>query len=158
MDCGYYGYYNRICYDKAMKQPDVRVGIGVFVFKDGKFLLQHRQGSHGSGTWSLPGGHLEFGESFEDTARREVKEESNLNIKNVRFGAVTNDHFVEEGKHYVTVWMLSDWDSEELVNMEPEKCTEQTWNTFDDLPKPLFLSWNQLFASEFIEGIKAQLR
>lgn len=41
-----------------------RVGIGVFIFKDGKFLIGHRHGSHGADTWALPGGHLDFGESF----------------------------------------------------------------------------------------------
>lgn len=141
-----------------MGMPNVRVGVGVFVFKDGKFLIQKRKGSHGEGSWSLPGGHLEFGESFEETARREVLEEAGVEIKNVRFGAVTNDHFVEENKHYVTIWMLSDWASGEVKNMEPEKCTAQIWSTFDDLPKPLFLVWNQLLESEFIDSIKAQIR
>jgi len=141
-----------------MKSPNVRVGVGVFVFKDGKFLVQKRQGSHGEGTWSLPGGHLEFSESFEETAKREVKEESNLSIKNVRFGAITNDHFVDEHKHYVTIWMLSEWKNGEVMNMEPEKCTAQSWNTFEDLPEPLFLTWNQLFKSEFIDDIKSQLK
>ena len=140
-----------------METPNVRVGVGVFVFKDGKFLMQKRQGSHGAGTWSLPGGHLEFGESFEETARREVKEESNLDIKNVRFGAITNDHFVDENKHYVTIWMLSEWAGGELKNMEPEKCSAQTWNTFDDVPQPLFLAWNQLITSEFYTNIQSQL-
>lgn len=140
-----------------MDTPNVRVGIGVFVFKDGKFLMQKRQGSHGEGTWSLPGGHLEFGESFEDTARREVKEESNLDITNVRFGAVTNDLFVNENKHYVTIWMLSDYAGSELKNMEPNKCTAQSWHTFEDLPEPLFHTWNQLFDSEFYEHITSQI-
>lgn len=137
-----------------MERPNVRVGIGVFVFKDGKFLMQQRKGSHGAGSWSVPGGHLEFGESFEDTARREVKEETNLEIKNVRFGAVTNDYFEDEGKHYVTVWMLSDWVEEEERITEPDKCIAQAWHTFDDLPSPLFLPWNQLLSSEFIDDIR----
>jgi 8-oxo-dGTP diphosphatase len=140
-----------------MENPNVRVGIAVFVFKDGKFLVQKRQGSHGEGSWALPGGHLEFGESFEDTTRREVKEESNLNIENVRFGGVTNDHFVDDHKHYVTIWMLSDWESGEVRNMEPNKCTAQSWHTFDDLPEPLFFTLNQLRDSEFYDGIKAQI-
>jgi len=141
-----------------MEKPNVRVGIAVFVFKDGKFLMQQRKGSHGAGTWSVPGGHLEFGESFEETARREVLEEAGIEIKNVRFGAVANDHFVEENKHYVTIWMLSDWASGKVKNMEPEKCTAQMWSTFDGLPTPLFLAWKQLLASEFIDSIKAQIR
>ena len=138
-----------------MEKPNVRVGVGVFVLKDGKFLMQKRQGSHGSGTWSLPGGHLEFGESFEDTARREVKEETNLDITNIRFAAVTNDIFEAENKHYATIWVMSDWADGELKNVEPEKCTAQEWHTLDDLPEPLFLTWNQLLKSEFIDSIRS---
>lgn len=141
-----------------MQNPNPRVGIGVFILKDGKFLIQKRQGSHGEGSWSLPGGHLEFGESFEDTAHREVKEETDLVIANVRFAAVTNDIFTEENKHYATIWVLSDWQAGELHSMEPEKCTEQRWITFDELPEPLFLPWKQLLQSEFLETIKTQLK
>jgi 8-oxo-dGTP diphosphatase len=140
-----------------MEKPNVRVGIGVFVFKDGTFLVQKRKGSHGEGSWSLPGGHLEFGESFEDTAHREVLEEAGITIKNVRFGAITNDLFIDDNKHYVTIWMLSDWNQGEVQNNEPEKCTEQAWVTFDTLPTPLFLAWNQLLESAFITDIKSQL-
>jgi 8-oxo-dGTP diphosphatase len=143
-----------------MDKPNVRVGVGVFVFKDGKFLVQKRQGAHGAGTWSLPGGHLEHGESFEDTARREVLEETGMTIKGVQFGGVTNDIFELEGKHYVTIWMVSDWEAGEVVNMEPEKCTVQMWCDFDNLPEPLFHTWNQLLVSSFMDTIRqqAQLR
>jgi 8-oxo-dGTP diphosphatase len=137
-----------------MEKPNVRVGIGVFIFKDGKFLMGQRRNSHGDGTWSVPGGHLEYGESFEDTAAREVFEETNLKIKNVRFGAVTNDYFEKEGKHYVTVWMLSDYESGEVKIVEPDKFVKMEWRDFGNLPDPLFLPWNQLLASEFVEQIK----
>jgi 8-oxo-dGTP diphosphatase len=137
---------------EAIKNP--RVGVGVFIFKDGKFLMGKRRGSHGEGSWSLPGGHLEFGESFADTARREVLEETGVRIKNIRFGALTNDYFEKEGKHYVTVWMLSDYDSGEAAILEPAKCVDQDWFDFDTLPSPLFLPWEQLLKSEFIENIK----
>lgn len=140
-----------------MDHPNVRVGVGVFVIKEGKFLLQKRQGSHGEGTWSLPGGYLEFGESFEEAAKREVKEEANLNITNIRFGAITNDMFTDKNKHFISIWILSDWQSGELKNMEPEKCTAQSWCTLDDLPESLFLPWKQLFKSEFFDRIKTQI-
>jgi 8-oxo-dGTP diphosphatase len=140
-----------------MAEKHVRVGVGVFIFKDGKFLMLQRKGSHGEGSWSVPGGHLEFGESFEDTARREVTEETSLEIKNVRFGALTNDHFIDEDKHYVTIWMMSDLKGGIARITEPEKCTAQKWCTFDDLPQPLFLTWQQLFSSEFFEKVKAEL-
>ncbi len=135
-----------------------RIGIGVFIFKDGKFLMGKRMGSHGEGSWSVPGGHLEFGESFADTAKREVLEETGVNIKNVRFGAVTNDYFENEQKHYVTIWMLADHESGEATILEPEKFVNQGWFDFDTLPEPLFLPWKQLLNSEFIESIKKSLK
>ncbi len=137
---------------------EARVGIGVFILKDGKFLIGHRQGSHGEGTWAIPGGHLEFGESFEQTAIREVAEENGLKIENLKVGAVTNDIFEAEKKHYVTVWMTSHWKSGEPEILEPHKCLEWRWVDFDTLPQPLFLTWNQLFDSQFLDDIKAQLR
>jgi 8-oxo-dGTP diphosphatase len=136
--------------------PAVRVGIGVFIFKDGKFLMGKRRNSHGDGMWSIPGGHQEFGESFEETAKREAEEETGVKVCNVRFGAVTNDFFKEEKKHYVTVWMLTDYDSGNPTIMEPDKFVEMEWKTFDALPKPLFLPWDNLLTSEFIEEIKRQ--
>ncbi len=140
-----------------MENPNVRVGVGVFVFKDGEFAMLQRQGAHGEGTWSVPGGHLEFGESFEETAAREVMEETGLEIQNIRFGAVTNDYFKAEHKHYVTIWMLSDWKAGELEIMEPDKSSAVSWNTFETLPSPLFLPWNQLFESEFFNSVKSAI-
>lgn len=140
-----------------MNKQHVRVGIGIFIFKDGKFLMLQRHGSHGAGTWALPGGQLEFSESFEDTARREAKEETDLDIKNIRFGGVTNDYFPNELRHYVTIWMLSEWARGRERVIEPDKCAGLAWHTFDDLPSPLFL-WDQLLRSEFIDKIKQQLQ
>ncbi|MBX4187735.1 MAG: NUDIX domain-containing protein [Candidatus Doudnabacteria bacterium] len=139
-------------------KPNVRVGVGVFVFKDGKFLMGQRKNSHGDGSWSVPGGHLEFGESFDEAAIREVMEETNLNIRNLRFGAVTNDFFQQDGKHYVTVWMLSDYDSGKVELKEPERFVKLEWRGFDDLPAPLFLPWQQLLSSQFVEQIKKNLK
>jgi 8-oxo-dGTP diphosphatase len=137
---------------EVIKNP--RVGIGVFIFRGNKFLMGKRLGSHGEGSWSVPGGHLEFGESFADTAQREVLEETGLRIRNIRFGAVTNDVFLREGKHYVTIWMLSDYESGEATIREPDKYVDQDWFDFDTLPVPLFLPWEQLLKSEFIERIR----
>ncbi len=140
--------------EKVKIEQHARVGVGIFVFKDGKFLMGQRRNAHGDGSWSVPGGHLEFGESFEDTARREVKEETNILIKNVRFGAVTNDYFKDDGKHYITIWMLSEYDSGDVEITEPDKFIKMEWYDFDTLPAPLFLPWQQLLTSQFIENIK----
>ena len=116
-----------------------KVGIGVIIKKDGKILLGRRINAHGEGTWSFPGGHLEFGESWESCASRETMEETGLKIKKIKFHAVTNDIFKKENKHYITIFMESDYDSGILQNMEPEKCEKWDWFEWDNLPEPLFL-------------------
>ncbi len=67
-----------------------KVGVGVMILKEGKVLLGKRKGSHGAGEYSFPGGHLEYMESFEDCARREIEEECGIKVKNLRFQYLTN--------------------------------------------------------------------
>lgn len=62
----------------TIRQP--RVGVSVGVWRGGEVLLVERSGDPSGGLWSFPGGHLEWGESLEDAARREVLEETGLRI------------------------------------------------------------------------------
>ncbi len=126
-----------------------KVGIGVIVVKDGKILLGKRKNSHGDGAWSFPGGHLEFGESWEECAKRETMEETGINIKNIRFGTVTNDIFQTEEKHYITIFMLSDYDFGEVQIMEPEKCEKWDWFSWNQLPQPLFVPIQNVLKTGF---------
>ena len=87
--------------------PQPRVGVGVIVWRGGRVLLGQRKGAHGAGTWALPGGHLEFGETVEHCAQREVREETGLEITVVARGPYTNDVFADVGKHYVTVFVIA---------------------------------------------------
>jgi ADP-ribose pyrophosphatase YjhB (NUDIX family) len=84
-----------------------KVGISVYIRKDGKVFLGKRKGSHGAGTWSARGGHLEMNESWQECAKREVLEETGLEIGNVRFMTATNDIFLTDAKHYITLAMVA---------------------------------------------------
>jgi len=57
------------------------VGVGAVVVRDGKALVVKRAHEPRKGEWSLPGGLLELGESLQDAARREIKEETSLDIE-----------------------------------------------------------------------------
>ena len=116
-----------------------KVGVGVIVVKGGKVLLGKRKSAHGEGLWGFPGGHLEFNESWEECASRETMEETGVAIQNIRFGTATNDIFLAEKKHYITIFMLADYDSGDVEVMEPEKCERWEWFLWDQLPQPPFV-------------------
>ena len=117
-----------------------RVGLGIIIVnKDGNILVGRRKNSHAR-KFSIPGGHLEMGETFEQGAIREIKEETNLDISDPRVIAVTNnlETFKQEGKHYISVILLVRKYSGELKNMEPEKCEGWNWVDPKRLPQPHF--------------------
>lgn len=114
------------------------VGVGVIVVRAGKVLLGLRAGSHGAGTWSFPGGHLEWGETPEACAIREVAEETGLTIRDPRHAAFTSDLFEAEGRHYVTLFLTATAATGEPQRLEPHACEHWAWFAWDDLPSPLF--------------------
>lgn len=128
-------------------KPKVGVGVGVFIWKDGKFLIGRRLGAHGADTWSIPGGKIEYGEHWFDTAIREAYEETGLVVGNPRLVAITNDIYETDHKHFISIWVDTDWISGEPTVTEPDKWTDPTWTTFKILPMPLFEpNWTNLRA------------
>lgn len=115
-----------------------KVGIGTIITKGKKVLLLKRKGSHGEGTWAFVGGHLEFGETPEACAKREVFEEIGIKIKNPKAVAFTNDLFPKENKHYITIYVLADCGSEKIKIKEPEKIEALEWFSWGKFPSPLF--------------------
>jgi 8-oxo-dGTP diphosphatase len=114
-----------------------RVGIGIMIVKDGKVLVGKRKGSHGAGEYSFPGGHLEYMESFEVCALREIEEECGVVIKNLRFLVLTNTKAYAP-KHYVHIGFVADWESGEPEVREPDRYESWDWYGLDELPSPLF--------------------
>ena len=130
-----------------------KVGIGVIVLHKGKVLLGKRINSHGSHTWSFPGGHLEFKEGIFDCARREVLEETGLEIANPKICQFTNDIFVKENKHYITIFVVCSANNVEPKIMEPDKCEEWRWFDWNNLPEPLFLPIQNLLKQGFVPSL-----
>ncbi|MGH1366441.1 MAG: nucleotide triphosphate diphosphatase NUDT15 [Calditrichia bacterium] len=126
------------------------VGVGVIVLNSQKqILLGERIGSHGANTWCSPGGHLEFGETVEECARRETLEETGLILLNLRRGPYTNDYFEEESKHYITTFIIADSVGDAAEICEPDKCLQWKWFDWKHQPDALFLPNKNLLLSGF---------
>ena len=121
--------------------PVIRVGVSVIIRRSDKVLLGKRLKSHGVGTWCTPGGHIEFGETPEEAARREVMEETGLELGAINRSAslpYLNTSFPADGKQYITLYLEGECVSGEPIAMEPEKCAEWLWFDKKQLPSPLF--------------------
>jgi 8-oxo-dGTP diphosphatase len=129
------------------------VGVSIFIIRGQTVLLGKRKGAHGAGTWGCPGGHLEFGESFEDCAKRETLEETGLVVTNCKQIGVTNDIFVKDNKHYVTVILGCSVVGEPQL-LEPDRCEKWEWFDIGHLPTPLFLPMENYIKELYITALK----
>jgi 8-oxo-dGTP diphosphatase len=111
--------------------------MGVLVMRGRKVLLGRRSGAHGEGYYAAPGGHIEWGESLAETARREVREECGLEIEEIRLLSV-GTYIWGEQRHYVDVDVACQAPRGEPQNLEPENCLGWAWYDLDALPAPLF--------------------
>jgi 8-oxo-dGTP diphosphatase len=147
------------CIDCGAPMPMVRVGVSVVIRKGNAVLLGKRLKSHGTGHWCTPGGHVEFGETPEQAARREVMEETGLQLGEIHPSKslpYRNTFFPESKKQYITLYLEGEYIGGKPVAMEPEKCAEWLWFKATDLPSPLFtdmrdalVPWEDLFEFEF---------
>lgn len=125
---------------------NVWVGFWVMILRDGKVLLGQRHVDpikasselHGEWTRTMPGGKMQFHESFEDSCYRETLEETWLHIdKNtIKIISITNDMVPD--KHFVTIGFLSQDVQGEPQVMEPDEITQRKRFDLHDLPQPLF--------------------
>ena len=83
------------------------VGIGAVIIHEGKIALIKRGNEPGKGKWTIPGGHVELGETLEQAVIRETKEETGLDVENPRLiDVVSNVDLDENGKvkyHYIII-------------------------------------------------------
>lgn len=120
------------------------VGVGVMILKDNKILLGLRNPDkvkasselQGQGTWTMPGGKVEFMERLEDAAKRELEEETSLIATKLEFLCVNDD--ITETAHYVTVGFIAREYEGEPKAMEPETILEWKWFDMEELPENLY--------------------
>jgi 8-oxo-dGTP diphosphatase len=119
-----------------------RVGVGCIVMHHGRVLLVRNR----RGLWSAPGGHLDFGESPEDAAVRETREETGVAVAGVEFVALTSDVMPASGKHYITIWMRGATDDPDLLIADAEEIAEAGWFDPEALPGPRAVYFENLLS------------
>jgi ADP-ribose pyrophosphatase YjhB (NUDIX family) len=92
--------FDRHILDRMGRRPLVAVGA-VAVRDDGALLLIRRGKAPALGRWSLPGGRVDWGETLPDALRREVAEETGLEVVPGELAGLVERIHLDEGFHYV---------------------------------------------------------
>jgi ADP-ribose pyrophosphatase YjhB (NUDIX family) len=118
------------------QQPRRRpeIGVGAIVWKGDQFLLIRRGHAPRQGSWSLPGGHQELGESVQQAAIREVREETGVTVRILDLLAVVDlidgdaadPHF-----HYTVIDVQAEWLSGDAVAGDDAEAV--AWTSPSDL-------------------------
>ena len=125
----------------------IKIGCEVFLIKNGAVLLGRRKNCSGAETWGLPGGHLEFGETILECAKRELKEE--LGIEGLQLTLISVVDAIDEGGQYVHMSFLLEQFLGEIRCMEPDLCYEWKFFELDKLPQDVFKPHQKIFENYF---------
>lgn len=134
-----------------LENPYVKIGVNIFLIRDNKILFGKRIGKVGYGTWCLPGGHFEYGETLIGAAKRELEEETGITTESLEFLHLINDPW--QGTHYIHINFLAKEDFQgEVRVMEPDKFTEWKWFDINHLPEEIFCG-HQKFIPTYLKKL-----
>ena len=105
--------------------------VSAVLIKDNCVLLGFRINTKDfPDSWSLPVGHKEPNESFEQALTRELKEELGINVVDANLIAIKVD---DEQSIYHRVYQIDDY-TEQVVNVEVDLCQKLQWFSYEELP------------------------
>ncbi len=108
--------------------------VYLFFIKDDKILLLKRFNTgYEDGNYGLVAGHLDEHETLTHAAMREAKEESGVDIDVNDLELKTTMHRKQNDERIDFFFEVKKW-SGEVNNMEPDKCDDLSWFSFDNLP------------------------
>lgn len=134
-----------------MAKEDINIGVNIFIVDEDRLLLGKRKDVPGDGQWGLPGGHLEKDECIREAAARELKEETNLEAESFELTNIIDQAHRPDDRHYIQFGLVAQHVTNELINNEPDKCSEFKWFKTNELPENIFFGHTEQIKA-FVEG------
>ena len=117
------------------EEHHIRIRIGILIVSDGKVLLiEHIK--NGRSYWLIPGGGLEYGETIANCAKREMKEETNLDVSISRFLFSSESIAPDGSRHILNMFFLGKIDGDSPMKVgDEERLKSLAFIPIDDLDK-----------------------
>jgi 8-oxo-dGTP diphosphatase len=106
------------------------------IVRESRVLMAQRVNGQRPGWYGWIGGKLEFGETLQDCARREAREEAGIEITNLRLLCLSS--IIVEDQHWIDVEFLADISTGEPHSTAPDEIDGWAWYPIDQLPSPIF--------------------
>lgn len=129
------------------RKTEVELTNMCLVYDDTKILVQEKRGTGLAGGLIFPGGHVEQGESLQQSVIREMKEETGLDISNPRLCGV-KDWILDDGTRYIVLLYKTDQYTGELKSSDEGRVF---WLDRKDIPEANLI-WNMRELLEIFEG------
>jgi nucleoside triphosphatase len=141
---------------RGVMYPEPTVGA-LILNKENKALLL--KSNKWRGYWVIPGGHIELGEDMEDALRREIKEETNLNIRGIKLlglqQCVYSGNF-HERKHFIFIdFICRTEESGVALNDEHQ---EYKWVALEETKNMPLEPFTRKLMDEYLKGDKSEHR
>jgi len=131
-----------------------KAGTAIFVRNEHGYIVMgqriHPLGEqYGDGKWSLPGGKIKHLESWTDTCKREIKEETGLLIDEPVFLEAKDTRYPDLDLHYIVCFFLANKIGGKLEKKEPKKCERWCWFHIDHIPNNTFLNIQKVIDNHY---------
>ena len=143
--------------DISTSSKVVTCGVAVVVTHRQQVLFGKRKSAAGGFEWQLPGGWIVAGESVKQAARREVTEETGLQLQELQFVGITNNVFSPDN-HSISLYFEAECaDIEALKVMEVDSCDAWEWRCWAEVTENLYLPlrlFKQTAYQPFLSGMR----
>jgi len=129
--------------DTCKKYNARHVVCDVIAVKDNKILLIKRNIDPAKGYWSLPAGYVDWDETTEEGAARELKEETGYDASNIKLVGVYSDpKRDEDGRQNVSILYSAEVSGE--MNKDEKEVSEINWFDINNLPEKIAFDHRQM--------------